>query len=110
MKKIFGALLSLSFLSFSPAGHAALRVVTTTQDLAALTEVVGGGLVKVESLTRGTLDPHFAVARPSMIRKCFRPAFPLLLVAHVRTGGPHPAYCAAHTARCSARPRRPARR
>lgn len=64
--------IGLLLLMFSLNGHARLRVVTTTQDLAAIAEAVGGEHVKVQSLTPGTRDPHFAAAKPSMIRKVFR--------------------------------------
>jgi len=47
---------------------AQLNVVTTTQDLAALAQAVGGSHIHAEALTMGTRDPHFAEARPSMIR------------------------------------------
>ena len=49
-----------------------LRVVTTTTDLKALTEVVGGRLVEVDSLARGTQNPHDLEARPSLMVKVRR--------------------------------------
>jgi zinc/manganese transport system substrate-binding protein len=55
-----------------PVGHAAaatVNVVTTTEDLAALTREVGGDKVKVESLARGYQDPHFVEPKPSFILK-----------------------------------------
>lgn len=52
-----------------PRAAAALNVVTTTEDLAALTREVGGDKVKVESLARGYQDPHFVEAKPSFILK-----------------------------------------
>ena len=54
------------------AWAAPLRVVTTTEDLAAIAREVGGPLVKVESLTRGSQDPHFLEARPSLMLKTSR--------------------------------------
>jgi zinc/manganese transport system substrate-binding protein len=48
-----------------PAHAAALvRVVTTTQGLAAVGKEVGGDRVQVESLSRGIQDPHFVDANP----------------------------------------------
>lgn len=44
-----------------------LRVVTTTQDLAALTREVGGDRVEVKAIARGYQDPHFVEAKPSFI-------------------------------------------
>jgi ABC-type Zn uptake system ZnuABC Zn-binding protein ZnuA len=52
-----------------PPAHAALNVVTTTEDLAALAREVGGDKVKVESLSRGYQDPHFVEAKPSFVLK-----------------------------------------
>jgi len=46
---------------------AAVDVVATTQDLAALVQEVGGDRVKVEALARGYQDPHFVEPKPSFI-------------------------------------------
>jgi len=46
---------------------AALRVVTTTEDLAALAREVGGDRVEVLALARGYQDPHFVEPKPSFI-------------------------------------------
>jgi zinc/manganese transport system substrate-binding protein len=51
-----------------PAG-AAVSVMTSTEDLAALAREVGGDKVKVESIARGYQDPHFVEAKPSFILK-----------------------------------------
>src|SRR5215813_1129677 len=65
-----GALLGflLGLLGTSPV-HAALNVVATTEDLAALAREVGGDKLKVESIARGYQDPHFVEAKPSFILK-----------------------------------------
>jgi zinc/manganese transport system substrate-binding protein len=57
-----------------PGAQAArkLRVVATIPDLKSLTEAVGGDLVEVESLTRGTQNFHEAEVRPSMMLKLRR--------------------------------------
>jgi zinc/manganese transport system substrate-binding protein len=56
-----------------PAGAAdKVRVVATIPDLKSLTEAVGGDLVDVESLTRGTQNFHEAEVRPSMMLKLRR--------------------------------------
>ncbi len=81
-KIMFGVLL----LMISLNSHATLRIVTTTQDLAAIAEAVGGEQVKVQSLTRGTRDPHFATAKPSMIRKVFRADLLLVIGADLEIG------------------------
>jgi ABC-type Zn uptake system ZnuABC Zn-binding protein ZnuA len=46
-----------------------LRVVATIPDLASLAEAVGGDLVQVDTLTRGTQNFHEAEVRPSMMLK-----------------------------------------
>src|SRR5262245_46918899 len=58
----------------APGAQAAgkLRVVTTIPDLKSLTEAVGGDLVEVDSLTRGTQNFHEAEVRPSMMLKLRR--------------------------------------
>src|ERR1041385_1625486 len=57
-----------------PGAQAArkLKVVTTIPDLKSLTEAVGGDLVEVDSLTRGTQNFHEAEVRPSMMLKLRR--------------------------------------
>ena len=49
-----------------------LRVVTTTEDLAALAREVGGDHISVESIARGYQDPHFVEPKPSFILKLNR--------------------------------------
>ncbi|MEZ5421396.1 MAG: metal ABC transporter substrate-binding protein [Vicinamibacterales bacterium] len=44
-----------------------LNVVTTTEDLGALTREVGGDRVAVTALARGYQDPHFVDPKPSFI-------------------------------------------
>ena len=57
------AILTLAALPAS----AALRVVTTTEDLAAIAREVGGDKVEVTALARGYQDPHFVEPKPSFI-------------------------------------------
>ena len=57
-----------ALLAAAPA-HAALNVVTATEDLAAIAREVGGDKIKVESLSRGYQDPHFVEAKPSFVLK-----------------------------------------
>src|SRR5438874_7050193 len=70
---IVGAVLVLLGL-LVPVVHSAkkLRVVATIPDLKSLTEAVGGDLVEVDSLTRGTQNFHEAEVRPSMMLKLRR--------------------------------------
>jgi len=60
----------LATLSF-PAVCAAkkLNVVTSTTDMAALAEEVGGDKITVEALAKGYQDPHFVEAKPSFLLK-----------------------------------------
>jgi len=55
--------------SLSPA---AIQVVTTTEDLAALAREVGGGLIEAQSIAKGYEDPHFVQAKPSYLLKLKR--------------------------------------
>ena len=48
---------------------AAIRIITTTEDLAALVAEIGGDKVAVEALARGYQDPHFVEAKPSLVLK-----------------------------------------
>ncbi len=53
----------------APARAAALKVVTTTEGLAALAREVTGERAAVESLSRGIQDPHFVDANPILAVK-----------------------------------------
>jgi len=46
-----------------------VKVVTTTQGLAAIAKEVGGDRIQVESLSRGVQDPHFVDANPILAVK-----------------------------------------
>ena len=48
---------------------AALQVVATTPDIAAIAHDIGGAEVEVTTLAKPTEDPHFVDARPSFIAK-----------------------------------------
>jgi zinc/manganese transport system substrate-binding protein len=64
----FALVLAGSLLSAGQV-FAAVNVVATTEDLAALTREVGGDKVQVLALARGYQDPHFVEAKPSFILK-----------------------------------------
>lgn len=66
--------------------QATLNVVTTTEDLAALTQAIGGAAVNVKPLTRGTADPHFAQAKPSMIRDVYQADLLIVVGAELEVG------------------------
>ncbi len=65
-----GALLALPLFAGTAAAH--LKVITTTTDLKALAEAVGGDRVQVESLIKGYQDPHNVEIRPSYMLKLSR--------------------------------------
>jgi zinc/manganese transport system substrate-binding protein len=58
-----------ALLAGARTAGAALKVVTTTEDLASIAREVGGDKIKVESLSRGYQDPHFVEAKPSFVFK-----------------------------------------
>jgi len=67
MKKILLATLLLSSALF-----ASLNVDTTYSTLGAVTEKIGGDLVKVTVLGSAKYDPHFIVPKPSLLSKLRR--------------------------------------
>ena len=67
MKRILLTLiLALAFIGTSVQA-APLKVVTTIQDLASLTNEVGGDRVTVTAIARGYQDPHFVEPKPSFL-------------------------------------------
>lgn len=86
MKKVLNAIVTLILCSAPWATHAALNVVTSTEDLAALTQAIGGSAVNVKTLTRGTADPHFAQAKPSMIRDVYQADLLVVVGAELEVG------------------------
>ena len=59
-----------SLLAATPSARAAgLKVVTSTEDLAALSREVGGERISVEAIAKGYQDPHYVEAKPSFILK-----------------------------------------
>jgi zinc/manganese transport system substrate-binding protein len=62
-------LLLLLAAAASPAAAAPLKIVTTTEGLAAVAREVGGDRTQVESLSRGVQDPHFVDANPMLAVK-----------------------------------------
>lgn len=65
MKTLLTALL-LALIAPATFG-AKLNVVTTTSDLASITQEVGGDRVNAVSIARGYQDPHFVEAKPSFL-------------------------------------------
>ena len=71
MKRIILIVAGLAaVLSIAAArAEAAINIIATTSDLAALVTEVGGDKVTVEALARGYQDPHFVEAKPSFVLK-----------------------------------------
>ena len=86
LSTLVGGLCALPLFLFGWSAHADLNVVTTTTDLAALAQAVGRDDVSVTSLTPGTRDPHFAEAKPSMIRKVNRADLVIAVGAELEIG------------------------
>src|SRR6184192_76499 len=73
------AIASLFSLLTGAAEAKKLNVATSTTDMAALTQEVGGDRIIVESIAKGYQDPHFVEAKPSFLLK-LRQADLLILV------------------------------
>lgn len=86
MKKLLNGIFALMLCGTAWTAHAALNVVTSTEDIAALTQAIGGNAVNVKSLTRGTADPHFAQAKPSMIRDVYQADLLVVVGAELEVG------------------------
>ncbi len=68
MKRILSLVVML--LAASPfAAAKKLNVITSTSDMAALAQEVGGDRITVDSIARGYQDPHFVEAKPSFLLK-----------------------------------------
>lgn len=73
IRRIGFALLALLMgVAFAPEAVARLRVTTTTTDLAALAEAIGGEHVDVHSLSRPLQDAHYLDATPGMVVRISR--------------------------------------
>jgi len=72
MKKIL-VIVSAAALALSQPvrASAAIKVITSTQDLSSLVVEIGGDKVSVESLARGYQDPHFVEPKPSFVLKLY---------------------------------------
>ena len=64
--------LGLSLLLIAPQAMAKVNVFACEPEWKALTEAIGGELVKVYSATTAFQDPHYVEARPSLIAKTRR--------------------------------------
>lgn len=71
-RPLLSVLVALGLLAAAIDAEARIRVVTTTTDLKALAEAVGGDLVEVDALARGNQNPHDLEVRPSLMVKVRR--------------------------------------
>src|SRR3954470_22773003 len=67
--KLLTMVLAVATLLSGSAQAKQLYVVTSTTDMAALAQEVGGDKIKVESIAKGYQDPHFVEAKPSFLLK-----------------------------------------
>ena len=69
MMKISNLLVAIFVALFTTGAHAALNILATVPEWAALAEEIGGDKVKVTSATHALQDPHRVEARPSLIAR-----------------------------------------
>jgi ABC-type Zn uptake system ZnuABC Zn-binding protein ZnuA len=63
------AAIAVAWTCGAAVAAAEVKVITSTEDLAALAREVGGDKISVEALARGYQDPHFVEAKPSFVLK-----------------------------------------
>ncbi|RME14161.1 MAG: zinc ABC transporter substrate-binding protein [Bdellovibrio sp.] len=69
MNKLYTVYLFIIMFLFSFNSQAKLNIMTTTTNLKSVVEFIGGNKVHVESICKGTQDPHYLEAKPSYILK-----------------------------------------
>lgn len=69
---IINAALAALLLASATEAVAAVRVVTTTEDLASIVRAIGGDRVTVDAIASGRQDPHFVEPKPSFILRLSR--------------------------------------
>src|SRR5215469_14321239 len=69
MKITVAFLFAFELAATSVSAQSKLNVITTIEDLAAITREIGGDRVNVEAIAKGYQDPHFVEAKPSFILK-----------------------------------------
>ena len=100
------AALSAAFVLPAPA-RAALRVVTTMPDLAAVASELGGKLLSVQAMSLATQDPHFVDAKPSLALELSKADLLLRSAWTWRSAGCRRCWWARATPRSSPAPRLP---
>jgi ABC-type Zn uptake system ZnuABC Zn-binding protein ZnuA len=69
VRRAGAVLLALASLAVLPAGAEVVAVVTTSSDLKALVDAVGGDRVSVESLAAPLQDPHALEVKPAQLAR-----------------------------------------
>src|SRR6478736_182163 len=70
VQSLFVSVVAAGVLLFPTLASAKkLNVVTSTTDMAALAQEVGGDRISVEAIAKGYQDPHFVEAKPSFLLK-----------------------------------------
>src|SRR3954468_11434756 len=69
---LFALLLMCGLVFTSSAQAKKLNVITSTTDLTALAQEVGGDKIDVESIAKGYQDPHFVGDKPGFLLKLRR--------------------------------------
>ena len=69
MKILVRGALALLIVALAPSAHAAVRVLATTADWAALTKELGGDRVDVYTATTAMQDVHRVEAKPSLVAR-----------------------------------------
>jgi zinc/manganese transport system substrate-binding protein len=67
MLALLGAMVFFALLAPAAAEAKKIVVVTSTTDMAALAQEIGGDKIEAESLAKGYQDPHFVEAKPSFL-------------------------------------------
>jgi ABC-type Zn uptake system ZnuABC Zn-binding protein ZnuA len=98
LRYILTAIFALGLTAGGAEAAKKVKVVASLPDLKALTEAVGGDLVEVDALARGTQNPHDVEVRPSLMLKLRRAD---LLVRNGAGGDPwvEPLVVGAHNGR-----------
>ena len=86
LKKVLGVAFAAALFAVPPASAKKLNVVTSTTDLAALAQEVGGDRISVESIAKGYQDPHSVEAKPSFLLKLTKAALLIVVGLQLEIG------------------------
>jgi zinc/manganese transport system substrate-binding protein len=78
--------LALAALLFAAPSFASLKIVSTTQDPAALARAIGGDRVEVKALAKGFQDPHILEPKPTYMVELNRAALLLVVGLDMEAG------------------------